>query len=199
LSQVQTLLIKKKEIENLIVRLEANSEEDFIAASEWIKQLDFSELENNVIKRKVIDLRTEFLKKFSTSLLQRMTTHPANENLHSLLRSTLEIMDRPDPEYYEGFLISLLGYVAIDSVNRDVKEFLMFSLDKAPGIAGVSSLRIYNTLLDLFEDSSSQKNLRTLVLDVGRWHFSRKNWLRRSPKPEDEQQMQNDILMRLKN
>lgn len=83
--------------------------------------------------------------------------------------------------------------------NKDLKDFLMYSLDKAPGIAGVSSLKVYNTILDLFENSSLQKDLRVLVLDIGRWHFSWKNWLRRSPKPEDEQQMQNDILMRLRN
>jgi hypothetical protein len=198
LSQVQALLIKKKELEMLVLRLEVDSEEDFIRASEWIKRLDFSEFGNNAVKRRLIDLRSEFLEKFSASLLRRMTAHPSNENLHSLLKSTLEIFARPDPACYELFLVSLLGYVAIDSANRNIKEFLMFSLDKAPGINGVSSLKIYNTLLDLFEDSASQKNLRTLVLDVGRWHFSRKNWLRRSPKPEDEQQMQNDILMRLK-
>jgi hypothetical protein len=199
LSQVQTLLIKKKELEGWIKKVENDSEEDFIEASEWINPLDFSEFEDNAVKSRVSDLRTEFFKKFSTSLLRRMTNKPTDRELHSLLKSTLELIPKPDSSFYEDFLISLLNHVVADADNRELKEFLMYSLDKAPGFAGVNSLKIYNTVLDLFECSSSQKALRVLVLDIGRWHFSRKNWVRRSPKPGDEQQMQNDILMRLKN
>jgi len=199
LLQVQTLLIKKKEIESLITKLENGSEENFIEASKWIDRLDFSEFEDNAVKSRLLNLRQEFLEKFSTSLLRRITDNPTNKEFHSLLKSTLELINRPNSSAYEAFLISLLNHVVADPRDRDLKEFLMHSLDKAPGIAGVSSLTLYNTVLDLFEDSSSQKALGVLVLDIGRWHFSRKNWLRRSPKPEDELQMQNDISMRLKN
>ena len=199
LLQVQTLLIKKREIESLITKLENGSEENFIEASKWIDRLDFSEFEDNAVKSRLLNLRQEFLEKFSTSLLRRITDNPTNKEFHSLLKSTLELINRPDSSAYEAFLISLLNHVVADPRDRDLKEFLMHSLDKAPGIAGVSSLTLYNTVLDLFEDSSSQKALGVLVLDIGRWHFSRKNWLRRSPKPEDELQMQNDISMRLKN
>ncbi len=199
LSQVQSLVIKKKELESLFIKLENGSEEDFLEVSEWRNYLDFSGFEDNAVKSKVLNLRSEFLEKFSTALLRRLTDQPTNKEFHSLLQSTLELINRPDPSSYEAFLTSLLNHVVVDPRNRDLKDFLMYSLDKAPGIAGISSLRMYDTVLDLFEDSPSQKDLRVLVLDVGRWHFSRKNWFRRSPKPEDEQQMQNDILMRLKN
>ena len=199
LSQIQTLLIKKKELEGLIVKIEDDSEENFIQVSEWIDRLDLSGFEDNEVKSRVVNLKDNFFEKFSSSLLRRMTDKPTDKELHSLLRSTLEFISRPDPPSYEAFVISLLNRVIAEPNNKELKEFLMYSLDKAPGIAGVNSLNIYNTVLDLFESSSSQKDLRVLVLEVGRWHFSRKNWLRRSPKPEDEQQMQNDILMRLKN
>ena len=199
LSQIQTLLTKKKELESLIAKIENDSEKDFIEVSEWINRLDFSGCEDNIVKTRVVNLRDKFFEKFSASLLRKITDHPTDKKLQSLLKETLKFIGRPDSYSYETFLISLLNQVVIDPRNKELKEFLIYSLDKAPGIAGVSSLNIYNTVLDLFECSSYQKDLRVLVLDVGRWHFSRKNWLRRSPKPEDEQQMQNDILMRLKN
>lgn len=198
LSQVQALLIKKEELEGLIKKVENNNDEDFIEVSRWINSLDFSGFEGNEVKRRVVSLKEEFFEKFSASLLQRITQNPTDKELSSLLRTTLESVSRPDPASYETFLIALLNHIAVDPKNRELKEFLMYFLDKAPDIAGVNSLNIYNTILNLFECNSSQKDLRVLVLDVGRWHFSRKNWLRRSPKPEDEQQMQNDILMRLK-
>ena len=194
LSQVQALLIKKEELEGLIKKVENNDNEDFIEVSRWLNSLDFSKFEENAVKRMLVSL----MEKLSASLLQRITQNPTDKELASSLISTLKFVSRPDPTSYEAFLISLLNHMVLEPKNRELKEFLMYCLDKAPGIAGVNSLNIYNTILDLFECSSSQKDLRVLVLDVGRWHFSRKNWLRRSPKPEDEQQMQNDILMRLK-
>lgn len=54
LSQVQTLVIKKKELESLITKLESDSEKNFTEASEWIDRLDFSEFEDNVVKSRVL-------------------------------------------------------------------------------------------------------------------------------------------------
>lgn len=199
LSQIESLLDKKKEIENLITCLDDNSDEGFLEASKWIESFEFSAFDDNLVKHKVVDIKDSFFKKYSSLLLQKITDNPADEDLQLLFKSTLKSIDRPDPDLYETFLVSLLNDIVLDPKNKDFKDFLMHSLEKAPGIAGVSSLNIYNTVLDLFEMHCSQKDLRTLVLDIGRWHFSRKNWLRRRPKPEDEQQMQNDILMRLHN
>jgi hypothetical protein len=199
LSQIQNLLIKKQELEMVIKKLKNNSDKHFIEASTWINDLDFSEFADNAVKSKILNLRHEFLDIFSACLLQKMSKEPTNKEFHSLLKSTLEQIKKPNTSYYEDFLLSLLNHTVDDPKNRYLKDFLMYCLDKAPDAVGVSSLKIYNTVLDLFEDSPSQKYLKVLVLDIGRWHFCRKNWLRRSPKPEDEQQMQNDIFMRLKN
>jgi len=205
LFKIQTFATKKRELDGIITKLENYSEEDFLQASKWINHLDFTEFEDDVVKSKLITSKDEFIEKLSTSLLRRLTEQPTNSELQSLLKTTmtlirqdLALFQKPDPSYYEAFLISFLNHVVNNPRNKTHKEFLMYSLEKAPGIGGVNSLNIYNTVLDLFENSSSQKDIRVLVLDIGRWHFSRKNWIRQSPKPEDEQQMQNDILMRLK-
>jgi len=198
LSKVQFSLNKYLEFKELNFRLKNDESGNFSEAARWIRDFDLSTFEDDSIKSRVVELKDSFASFFMQSLLTRIAQTPEDKELQSLLRLTLENVDRPDISQYEEFLVESLKYGVKNPHDQEFKEFLIFSLDKAPGIAGVDSLKIYNTVLDLFESSESQKGLRVLVLDVGRWHFSRKNWVRRKPKPEDEQQMQNDILMRLR-
>lgn len=197
LSQIQTLLLKKKEIEELIEKVENDRDSDFLHASRRIGRFELSGFEDNAIRSRVVDLHREFLYKFMNSLLKRMASMPTDKELHHLLKNSFEVFDNPNYSIYEEYLLALLNSVVAEPKNKELRNFFMYSLDKAPN--SVNNLNIYNAILSLFEHSSFQQELRVLVLDVGRWHFSRKNWLRRRPKPADEQQMQNDILMRLKN
>lgn len=198
-SKVQNLLAKKQTLEKGIQHLEKDQSEKYVDRfSPWIGKLNFENFEDNVVKSEVLALKSKFLNLYSTALLKKLIGNPKDTKIRSLTKEALEKNSNPDPSIYEDFLLSLLQCMVENPKDKDLKAFLMYSLEKAPGMGGVSSLNVYNTVLDLFEDSEFQKDLRILVLDVGRWHFSRKNWLRRSPKPEDEQQMQNDILMRLK-
>lgn len=115
LSQIESLLGKKKEIETLTARLDNNSDEVFLEISKSIENLALPESDDNLVKRKVVETIDLFFEKYSSLLLQRMANNPANKDLQLLFKSTLKSIDRPDPDLYEKFLVSLLKDIVLDT------------------------------------------------------------------------------------
>lgn len=195
LSQLQILVDKIKKTEKLILSLERGSGDAIINASIWLKELDHdNHYPNNVLGNKLVFLKKEVLKKYINLILDVLNHSIKNKKLQILLREALILSKDANIDKFESLLKKIISYILQSKEAGDLENFLEYILEKAPG---VNTLDIYNFTLDGFEISPYQKSYKTLVLKVGRWHFSRKNWLRRKPKIEDEQQMQNDILMRL--
>jgi hypothetical protein len=96
--------------------------------------------------------------------------------------------------FLENFIEYLLEHISLNSSDINTHKLLLDSLKKTQN---TDSLKIYNSILNVFQNTSSQQDLKVLVLEVGRWHFGRQRFWGK-PKASDEQTIQNDILMRIK-
>jgi len=94
----------------------------------------------------------------------------------------------------KGFVEKILKEETCELNDREFQEILILVLQKA---SDTNSSSIYNSVLNIYQSSSSQKALKLLVLEVGRWHFGKQRLWGRANQV-DEQTIQNDILVRTK-
>lgn len=81
--------------------------------------------------------------------------------------------------------------------NQPIREQILSLIHSASGITQAETEDLYKTSLKILEANSSSQEAKTLVLDLGRLHYS---ILRPNKKPTiyDEQAIQNDIIVRSK-
>lgn len=96
--------------------------------------------------------------------------------------------------FLDKFVDLLLRHLRLQTNNKNLHALLVKTLKK---VSSIDSLRVYNSILDIFQVTSSQEQFKILVLEVGRWHFGRQR-LWGKPKEADEQAIRNDILVRSK-
>lgn len=103
---------------------------------------------------------------------------------------------------YDEEKISFLNRFILYLLNRinlypDDKKYHNLLMDSVKKVLDIDSLQIYNSVLDIFQSSSSQQSLKILVLEVGRWHFGKQRFWGKA-KEADEQTIMNDIFVRSK-
>ena len=113
---------------------------------------------------------------------------------HKFLDPIGEKYDYLKSIFLENFIEHLLERISLNPSDIDTHKLLLSSLKKTQN---PDSSKIYNSILDIFQNTSSQQDLKVLALEVGRWHFGRQRFWGK-PKSSDEQTIQNDILMRIK-
>lgn len=81
--------------------------------------------------------------------------------------------------------------------NQPIRERILSLIHLLNGIDQAETQELYNTSLKILEANPSSQEAKTLVLDLGRFHYS---FLRLDKKPTiyDEQAIQNDIIVRSK-
>ncbi len=125
--------------------------------------------------------------------MQQLIKAPKNTDLKEEVVQSLMALAKPDASMIREVALKLLELYPADS---KVRQTVMLSASRCLAVpnSGFNSKEVYDLALKILEKYPKEPRAKTLVLEIGRWHFGK---LRSGvPTIYDEQAMQNDIMVR---
>lgn len=183
-----------------------NALQVYLKISEWIASITHQVLKEKILKR--FDEMPHILEeieemKFHIYLLNKKSNMDQvfqfTEQLSEYVRYRGDNYVEEKLFQYKQQFITDLVFILLDLIegNPQDKELHEHLINLLPKTYHMDSEDIYQRSLRIYSSSELQNDLKVLVLKIGRYNFARKRWFKKL-KPEDEQAIQNDILMRSK-